>query len=80
MNLHMTFVLTFANHFCPLFYLAYIKGFLHTYPGDVSNVEMIARLQSDLCKPAGCLVDIGMQLITIMIITTGVKIAFDLVE
>ncbi|XP_044261980.1 anoctamin-3-like isoform X2 [Tribolium madens] len=73
MYLHMTFILIFANHFSPLFYLAYIKGFLHTYPGNLSKFSIISTLQTDLCKPSGCLIDLGIQLITLMVIKTSKK-------
>ncbi|EFA05509.2 Anoctamin-3-like Protein [Tribolium castaneum] len=79
MYLHMTFILIFANHFSPLFYLAYIKGFLHAYPGDLSKFSMIRRIQMDFCKPSGCLVDLGMQLITLMVVKTAMKCFQDFV-
>lgn len=80
MYLHMTFILVFANHFSPLFYLAYIKGFLHKYPGDLSKYSIISTIQTDLCKPSGCLVDLGMQLFTLMVIKIFWKSVLDFVE
>lgn len=80
MYLQMMFIITFSNNFSSLFYLAYVKGFFHKYPGNYSEFFFVRRLQLDLCKPAGCLVDLGMQLITIMIVKTLVKNGFNLIK
>ncbi|RZC33898.1 anoctamin-5-like [Asbolus verrucosus] len=80
MYLHKMFIIQFANFFTPLFYLAYFKGFFFTYPGDVSEWTIIKNIQLDLCSPAGCLVDLGMQLISLMVIKAIFKFCFDFIK
>lgn len=42
------------------------QGIFYTYPGDISVHNKYGGIKSDVCDPAGCLVDLSMQLFFIL--------------
>ncbi|CAD6192596.1 unnamed protein product [Caenorhabditis auriculariae] len=62
------FLFQFVNYYSSLFYVAFFKGLLAQVPGardDSGNVK-IAGYRLEGCDPAGCFVELFIQLATIM--------------
>ncbi|XP_065556152.1 anoctamin-6-like [Artemia franciscana] len=53
----------FINDYSLLIYIALFKGRFYTYPGDpATKADIVSRLRTDQCDPAGCLSEIFIQL------------------
>nr|XP_023016297.1 anoctamin-6-like [Leptinotarsa decemlineata] len=59
-------ILTFGNIFFPIIYLAYFKGKFFSHPGDITQWTLLGLFKVDVCPLSGCLVNLSMQLFTIM--------------
>ncbi|XP_065557392.1 anoctamin-5-like [Artemia franciscana] len=58
----------FINDYSLLIYIALFKGRFYTYPGDpATKADIVSRLRTDQCDPAGCLSEIFIQLAIIMV-------------
>ncbi|VDM63108.1 unnamed protein product [Angiostrongylus costaricensis] len=62
------FLFQFANYYSSLFYIAFFKGILSQIPGTKDNDGnvKIAGYRLEGCDPAGCFVELVVQLATIM--------------
>ncbi|KAJ1361354.1 hypothetical protein KIN20_020575 [Parelaphostrongylus tenuis] len=62
------FLFQFANYYSSLFYIAFFKGILSQIPGTKDNDGnvKIAGYRLEGCDPAGCFVELVIQLATIM--------------
>ncbi|BFZ09443.1 hypothetical protein BsWGS_12480 [Bradybaena similaris] len=58
------FLFQFVNHFSSLFYIAFFKGKLIGRPGNYNH--SVGRRQEE-CDPAGCLIELCIQLAIIMV-------------
>lgn len=67
--------LSFANNYAAITYLAFFKGSFYTHPGKNGDLHIMFGLGEDICDPAGCLIDLTIQLACILIarciISTG---------
>ncbi|KAJ9577168.1 hypothetical protein L9F63_006290, partial [Diploptera punctata] len=64
---HYTFkiyVFQFINYYANLLYTIFFKGMFYGHPG---NTEERYSLASDLCDPSGCIFEIFIQLVVIML-------------
>ncbi|XP_057662421.1 anoctamin-4-like isoform X2 [Diorhabda carinulata] len=59
--------LAFVNNYAAVIYIAFFKGKFFTHPGDMGKWEEFGGLGSDICDANGCIVDLSIQLITIMV-------------
>ncbi|XP_060527049.1 anoctamin-3-like isoform X2 [Cylas formicarius] len=64
--IYKSYALAFTNNYAPLFYIAFFKGKFFTHPGDLRMWSSIGGLDSDICDPTGCVVDLAMLMFTIM--------------
>ncbi|TRY73135.1 hypothetical protein TCAL_08802, partial [Tigriopus californicus] len=56
------FLFQFINYYSSLIYTAFFKGRFFTYPGDAaSRQNILTRLKTDMCDPAGCLFELIMK-------------------
>ncbi|KAJ8985729.1 hypothetical protein NQ317_014380 [Molorchus minor] len=65
--IYKSYALAFTNHYAAVFYIAFFKGRFYTHPGDLSLWSVFGGLGSDICDPTGCIVDLSLQMISIMI-------------
>ncbi|XP_048524158.1 anoctamin-4 isoform X1 [Dendroctonus ponderosae] len=63
-----SYALAFANNYAAVFYIAFFKGKFFTYPGDLAVFSHLGGINTDVCDPTGCIVDLAILLITIMVI------------
>ncbi|KAJ8918003.1 hypothetical protein NQ315_011456 [Exocentrus adspersus] len=61
-------MMAFGNMFFPMFYLAFFKGRFYTHPGEPNEWKIPGIFQADVCKVSGCLIDLTMQLMFVMIV------------
>ncbi|XP_059488019.1 anoctamin-3-like isoform X2 [Neocloeon triangulifer] len=61
------FVFEFVNCYSSLFYIAFFKGKFYTYPGDDNMWNSFLGIGADTCDPAGCISELFIQLIVIMV-------------
>ncbi|KAG8229342.1 hypothetical protein J437_LFUL007150 [Ladona fulva] len=59
------FVFEFFNCYSSLFYIAFFKGRFFTHPGDAAMVKSF--LANDTCDSGGCLAELFIQLVVIMV-------------
>ncbi|XP_046368933.2 anoctamin-4-like isoform X7 [Haliotis rufescens] len=59
------FLFQFVNHYASLFYIAFFKGKLTGRPGNYNRAILGSRQEE--CDPAGCLIELCIQLGVIMI-------------
>ncbi|CAD5126106.1 DgyrCDS14278 [Dimorphilus gyrociliatus] len=59
------FFFQFVNYYGSIFYIAFFKGKFSGRPGDVSTY-FLKKYRQDECDPAGCIVDLFIQLAIIM--------------
>jgi anoctamin-4 len=57
------FVLQFNNFYGSLIYIAFFKGKFFTQPGEGGFLN----LRTDVCDPSGCLIEVCIQLVIIMV-------------
>ncbi|WKX94118.1 hypothetical protein Q1695_011404 [Nippostrongylus brasiliensis] len=61
------FLFQFANYYSSLFYVAFFKGILSQLPGTKNNSNVkVAGYRLEGCDPAGCFVELVIQLAIIM--------------
>ncbi|XP_071452092.1 anoctamin-6-like [Hetaerina americana] len=58
------YVFEFFNCYSSLFYIAFVKGYLYTYPGDPKMST--TSLAQDTCDSGGCMAELLIQLLVIM--------------
>lgn len=68
------YIFHFVNYYSSLFYIAFIKGKLVGYPGKYYRFFGLRREE---CHHGGCLLELGIQLVIIML---GKQIFFGLLE
>ncbi|XP_065334974.1 anoctamin-4-like [Cloeon dipterum] len=61
------FIFEFVNCYSSLFYIAFFKGKFYTYPGDDNMWNTFLGIKADACDPAGCISELFIQLIIIMV-------------
>lgn len=59
-----TYLFQFANYYSSIFYIAYLKGKFVGYPAKYNRVF---GLRQEECNPGGCLMELCLQLIIIMV-------------
>lgn len=59
-----TYLFQFVNYYSSIFYMAYLKGKFIGYPAKYNR---IFGLRQEECKPGGCLMELCIQLIIIMV-------------
>ncbi|XP_050303777.1 anoctamin-3-like [Anthonomus grandis grandis] len=62
-----SYAMAFANNYAALFYIAFFKGKFYTHPGDLENFKFVGGINTDQCDPSGCVVDLAILLIIIMV-------------
>ncbi|KAL1516169.1 hypothetical protein ABEB36_000088 [Hypothenemus hampei] len=65
--IYKCYALAFANNYSAAFYIAFFKGKFYSYPGDLEQFNYLGGIQTDICDPTGCLIDLAILLIIIMI-------------
>nr|CAH7749352.1 unnamed protein product [Callosobruchus chinensis] len=70
--IYKSFALAFVNNYAAVFYIAFFKGRFYEHPGRMQQWHEGGGLRTDVCSPSGCIPDLSISLMTIMII----KIAF----
>ncbi|KAJ8949714.1 hypothetical protein NQ318_013583 [Aromia moschata] len=63
--LHKMFLLSFANNYAVLFYIAFVKGHLFTKP---RRHVFQKAYEKDTCQPFGCIVPLCVQLAFLMVL------------
>ncbi|KAF4518391.1 hypothetical protein B566_EDAN010483 [Ephemera danica] len=61
------FIFEFFNCYSYLMYVAFFKGQFFTYPGDDEMWNTFFGIPGDQCDPAGCVSELFIQLIVIMV-------------
>lgn len=56
-----------AKYIQYFFFIYFQKGRMYTFPGDKKQWRDLAGLRGDVCNPVGCMVDLGIQLFTILL-------------
>ncbi|KAF2902281.1 hypothetical protein ILUMI_03902 [Ignelater luminosus] len=65
--IYKLFILQFVNNYAAMSYMAFVKGKLYTYPGDMEESSFFSVIiKGDLCHPAGCIMGLSIQLAFIM--------------
>ncbi|CAH1119326.1 unnamed protein product [Phaedon cochleariae] len=62
--LYKRYILSFANNYTSLFYIAFFKGYFYTVPHTESAIPLITK---DSCKPLPCVVRLCIQMFFVMI-------------
>ncbi|KAJ8932911.1 hypothetical protein NQ318_002861 [Aromia moschata] len=65
--IYKSYALAFTNNYSAVFYIAFFKGKFYTHPGDMSLWSAFGGLGSDICDPSGCVLDLAVQLLSIMV-------------
>ncbi|CAG9766699.1 unnamed protein product [Ceutorhynchus assimilis] len=68
-----SYALAFANNYSATFYVAFFKGKFYTHPGDLELFDHLGGINSDICDPSGCIVDLAILLIIIMVVKAFVS-------
>ncbi|KAJ8962061.1 hypothetical protein NQ314_005844 [Rhamnusium bicolor] len=79
--IYKTYALAFTNNYAAVFYIAFFKlkisiqknfsmfrADFFTHPGDMALWTNLGGIGSDICNPTGCLTDLSVQLIAIMLV------------
>ncbi|XP_068912483.1 anoctamin-4-like isoform X2 [Tenebrio molitor] len=64
---YKSYAIAFVNNYCVIFYIAFMKARFYTYPGDHKLWTSVGGIGSDLCDPAGCIIELGIQLVIILL-------------
>ncbi|XP_064213995.1 anoctamin-5 isoform X3 [Tribolium castaneum] len=64
---YKSYALAFVNNYAVIFYIAFVKARFYTHPGDERLWTRVGGIGSDLCNPAGCIIELGIQLVMILI-------------
>ncbi|XP_044261976.1 anoctamin-6-like isoform X1 [Tribolium madens] len=64
---YKSYALAFVNNYAVIFYIAFVKARFYTHPGDERLWTTAGGIGSDLCNPAGCIIELGIHLVTILI-------------
>ncbi|ELU07316.1 hypothetical protein CAPTEDRAFT_153860 [Capitella teleta] len=60
------FLFQFINYYGSIFYIAFFKGRFLTYPGS-NDYVIFDNFKQDSCSPAGCMVELTIQLFIVMV-------------
>ncbi|XP_017776100.1 PREDICTED: anoctamin-5-like [Nicrophorus vespilloides] len=61
------YILSFVNGYSVIYYTSFFKGTYFTYPGDREQYDNLGVLNSDVCAPFGCILEVSMQLAIILL-------------
>ncbi|XP_074029186.1 anoctamin-4 isoform X2 [Leptinotarsa decemlineata] len=64
--IYKSYSLAFVNNYSAVFYIAFFKGRFFTHPGDMNVWTDLGGLGSDICAPTGCILDLSISLMIIM--------------
>nr|XP_053652802.1 anoctamin-1-like [Cherax quadricarinatus] len=69
------YLLQFVNYYSSIFYIAFFKATWPGYPGDYNR---IFGFRKEECEPGGCLIELSVQLATIMIGRQAINAALEM--
>ncbi|CAH1119327.1 unnamed protein product [Phaedon cochleariae] len=64
--IYKSYSLAFVNNYAAVFYIAFFKGRFFTHPGDMGKWTFFGGLGADICAPTGCILDLSISLVIIM--------------
>lgn len=69
------YMFQFVNYYSSLFYIAFLKGKFVGYPAKYNR---IFKLRQEECNPGGCLMELCIQLIIIMVGKQAINAVFEM--
>lgn len=70
-----TYLFQFANYYSSVFYVAYLKG---KFVGPPAKYHRIFGFRQEVCMPGGCLMELCIQLVIIMVGKQALTASYEL--